>query len=361
MMKLSLKTLFIFILFIIFFPRALYAAADDASISGVANPAVFITIKPRTEVSSDIIYLKDVCDVKLAAGFFVDISKILSIEIGASPSAFNARKLYPYEIKNILSSRLKLPKGAYYCMKGAEFCVISAYNRSHTDKKTAGLVKREIEKAIAALFMKKYGEKFNIDADATISVALTCGLNASFVKKFLGNEEVKIDILDYKSGMANISVCSRKNVLAKLYARIMRSAIAAVALEDIEKGSLINLNKITTREIEIYAEKHSELYLVSAAPVSGFADLLKDSRNGCEIARNIQAGGLIYKRFVHKKFAIAAGQRIRMSVYNGNSTMAFDAIAEQSGSLGDEISVINPRTRKKYRALVTGDGEAESK
>jgi len=82
--------------------------------------------------------------------------------------------------------------------------------------------------------------------------------------------------------------------------------------------------------------------------------------NNTELIKDIIPNESIRKIYFKKKQLINAGQKILLSVSNNNSIITFDAIAEGGGAIGDEISAVNTKTRKKYRVRITGTGTASA-
>lgn len=55
---------------------------------------------------------------------------------------------------------------------------------------------------------------------------------------------------------------------------------------------------------------------------------------------------------------IARGDRIRVEVQSGGVLLAFDAAAENSGRIGEPVTVRNPANGQRFRAIVEAQGKA---
>jgi len=53
---------------------------------------------------------------------------------------------------------------------------------------------------------------------------------------------------------------------------------------------------------------------------------------------------------------VMRGQTVFVEVHNGAARLAFEAVAQDSGSIGDSVFILNPESRKIFRARVEGKG-----
>lgn len=325
-----------------------------------AETALVFELKPSFQAAAERITLGDICDIKPAPGFKADTGRIASISMGFAPARFVERRVHKFEVDNILRQKLSMPAGSRYEIAGAAFCAVTASAEGGTDpRKLAGL-KAALEEKIGALFAERYRDEFELGETDRIVAKIGFGLDRAALGRIAGRGEVKIDIASYKASAALVEVRYETELLAKLRVRITRRTEAAAAGEALLKNTAVDLAKIKTREIEIFAEKYNELFLTRGGGAENNAELARAERDGLEFARNVAPGEAIKKGFLKKKLLVRAGQRIILYVERGGSAMSFNATASRDGGAGDTIEAVNPRTRRKYRAVVTGEGEAEA-
>jgi len=338
---------------------ALMLSCRPAAAAQAKAAALGIVLKSNVKAAAGEICLGDICDFETAPGFKIDIEKIKNIQLGFAPPPFVERRIYRFEIENAVRRKLEFPQGGGYAIGGADYCRVTSFAGGETDEKAKGRLKEELEKKIGELFIKKYGEEFEIGAKETIAVFLTRGFGREAVKKLTGSGEVKIDIIGYNASAAEISVLPESGPPLKISAKITRKTTAAAARENMPKNSVIDVNKIMTCEIEIFAEKYGELFLIDDS-VENDRELVKIAAEGLELIRNVRAGEVLKKSFFNKKILVKAGQTIVLYLRKSRSSVSFSATASKNAGAGDIIEAVNPKTRKKYRAVVTGEGAAET-
>jgi flagella basal body P-ring formation protein FlgA len=69
----------------------------------------------------------------------------------------------------------------------------------------------------------------------------------------------------------------------------------------------------------------------------------------------IRAGSPIRTDRLEEPKAVMRGETVRVQVHNGAARLDLDGVAELSGSVGEFIPVLNPSSRKRFRARVEGD------
>ena len=90
-------------------------------------------------------------------------------------------------------------------------------------------------------------------------------------------------------------------------------------------------------------------------------EALPDERllTGARVTRPIAEGGPIVASMVASTQLVKSGDEVRTLVRIGALEARGSAIAAQSGSLGDEIRVVNADSKRALRVRVTGEGEVE--
>jgi flagella basal body P-ring formation protein FlgA len=56
---------------------------------------------------------------------------------------------------------------------------------------------------------------------------------------------------------------------------------------------------------------------------------------------------------------VQKGAAVRVTIRQGLMMLEADLIAEDDGTLGESVVVLNPETGRRLRAMVTGPGRAE--
>ncbi len=346
--------------------------------SAPVRAAITLELKPGLTANEGELTLGDICHIKIMPGFKIDSDKLNSIKMGFAPAPLVERRIHKFEVDNIIRQKLEFPDGYGYLITGSDYCLIKTFAGgetnagkkinsgaySHNNNKNTGIdlnkqLKINLEKKISALFIERFTDKYKLGPNDGIISTISFGLNRAAAKKILSYDEVEIDILTYKASAATIAVKYETELIAKLYAKIIRRTTAAAANEKIPKNSIIDINKIKTSEIEIIAEKYHELFLINHTPEIN-EELIEAVENNLEFTKNIAAGEIIKKRYLKKKLLIKAGQIVDLYIKNSRSSMSISASASKGGGAGDIIEVINLKTRKKYKAVIVDEGLVES-
>jgi flagella basal body P-ring formation protein FlgA len=344
--------------------------ADAAGRAAAGNIAVTLELKPKLSANEGEITLGDICLIKISPGFKIDADKTGRIKMGFAPAPLVERRIYKFEVDNIIRQKLEFPDGCTYLITGSDYCVINAFAGGETRRSAKNYnasdsldlnkqLKINLEKKISALFIERYADKYKLGPGDKIISTITFGLNRAAVKRISSYDELKIDMLGYKASAATVAVKYEAELIAKLYAKIIRKTTAAVAAEKIPKNSIIDINKIKTSEIEIIAEKYHELFLINDIPEAN-EELVRAAENNLEFSKNIAAGEVIKKSFLKKKLLVKAGQIVDLYIKTSRSSMSISASASKGGGAGDIIEVINLKTRKKYKAVIVDEGAVES-
>lgn len=353
------------------------ASARQTAAGGIA---ITLELKPELTANEGEITLNDICHIKIMPGFKIDLDKVSGIKMGFAPVPLVERRIHKFEVDNIIRQKLEFPDGYGYLITGSDYCIVKtfaggetnagkkihsgAYNHNNNNNNNTGIdlnkqLKINLEKKISALFIERFTDKYKLGPNDGIISTISFGLNRAAAKKILSYEEVEIDILTYKASAATIAVKYETELIAKLYAKIIRRTTTAAANEKIPKNSIIDINKIKTSEIEIIAEKYHELFIINHAPEIN-EELIEAVENNLEFTKNIAAGEIIKKRYLKKKLLIKAGQIVDLYIKNSRSSMSISASASKGGGAGDIIEVINLKTRKKYKAVIVDEGLVES-
>jgi flagellar basal body P-ring formation protein FlgA len=80
---------------------------------------------------------------------------------------------------------------------------------------------------------------------------------------------------------------------------------------------------------------------------------------GARVSRPIAEGRPILATMVASTQLVKSGDEVRTIVRIGALEARGAAVAAQSGSLGDEIRVVNVESKRALKARVTGEGEVE--
>jgi flagella basal body P-ring formation protein FlgA len=90
----------------------------------------------------------------------------------------------------------------------------------------------------------------------------------------------------------------------------------------------------------------------SAAPFAQTVDQVA----GCWPRFLIRAGSPIRTDQLEQIREVMRGETVHVEVHNGAARLELDAVAEASGSAGEFVPILNPSSRKRFRARVEGKG-----
>jgi flagella basal body P-ring formation protein FlgA len=71
---------------------------------------------------------------------------------------------------------------------------------------------------------------------------------------------------------------------------------------------------------------------------------------------NLPAGTILNNNDIDTPVAVQAGQTVAVDVQAGGVDVSINAIADQTGRIGDNILLTNPSSGKRFTALVTNAG-----
>jgi flagella basal body P-ring formation protein FlgA len=91
-------------------------------------------------------------------------------------------------------------------------------------------------------------------------------------------------------------------------------------------------------------------------PLEGDSAVSVDEIAGRIPRRAIAAGASLSRSWFEAPKEISQGDRIRVDVWSGGAHLEFEATAEASGAVGQNISVLNPDSKRRFQARVEGPG-----
>lgn len=82
---------------------------------------------------------------------------------------------------------------------------------------------------------------------------------------------------------------------------------------------------------------------------------------GSEVAGNISANQIIWKRNLKRKMALTRGAPVQVAVQNQGWQIRLSGIAQDGGYIGDTVKVLNPDTKKIIVGVIKEEGLVEVK
>jgi len=117
------------------------------------------------------------------------------------------------------------------------------------------------------------------------------------------------------------------------------------ATHEISAGSILTESDITQKSAWSFPASH--------ASISNPADAI-----GLAAVRRIASGARIDRRALTPPTLVTAGQIIEICVISSAAQLRTTAIAERAGKLGETILARNDQSGKRFRATITGPGQA---
>jgi len=77
---------------------------------------------------------------------------------------------------------------------------------------------------------------------------------------------------------------------------------------------------------------------------------------GADPVMNVPAGMILTQDIVQTPVLVKAGQTVAVDVRSGGVDLSINAVADESGRLGDEVLFTNPATGKRFDAVMTPSG-----
>jgi flagellar basal body P-ring formation protein FlgA len=150
-----------------------------------------------------------------------------------------------------------------------------------------------------------------------------------------GAFQIPLEISDRSGRKSTYWITGRANILAKV-------AIA--------KRNLIIGEKIHEEDIE-FQERD----------ITYNADAITDVKDaiGSQIRMTVMARGLITRSTIQKAPALVRGQNVTVRMGEGTWNVSIKGVAEQNGSVGDQVRVLNSITKKIVMGTIIADGVVE--
>lgn len=131
----------------------------------------------------------------------------------------------------------------------------------------------------------------------------------------------------------------------RLSFRVLRRTTIAVPSEDVRAGRALTDDVLDVREAWLGG--------TAAAGVLGAEDLV-----GRVAQRSLRAGSTVLGSQVREERLVERGDRVTVRCPVGGIVITLTAEARSGGALGDSIELQKPGERERFRAVVTGRGEA---
>ena len=125
--------------------------------------------------------------------------------------------------------------------------------------------------------------------------------------------------------------------------KVLVPVTRVVSSEDLKPGRTLDaaLLHIDSRE-----EFPSPGYAASIAEVAGMV-----------ARRSIAAGAPLRAEWLEAAKVIARGDAVQVEIVNGGAHLTLDGVAASSGAIGDTILVLNPDSKRQFRARVQSPGK----
>jgi len=131
-----------------------------------------------------------------------------------------------------------------------------------------------------------------------------------------------------------------------LYVTVTIAAVApvVVAARPIVAGATLVPGDLTVREepVTLYAGRAT------------YQD--PDQLDGATAVMTLPAGTILSTSDIDEPVAVVAGQIVAVDLHSGMVDISVNAIADQTGRIGDTILMTNPASGKRFTALVTRNG-----
>ena len=153
----------------------------------------------------------------------------------------------------------------------------------------------------------------------------------------------------YWFGYVTFGAGHRFVVWARVDVKITIKRIVATA--DLKPGQPIDASQLQIETREEFPA--ANLITANAGSISDFA--------GCLPRRMIRAGMAVEKQWLDAPRLVRRGEIVKVEVINGGARLETEGIADTSGALGDVISVLNPESKRRFRARVEAEGRVSVK
>lgn len=338
----------------------LMLATPAAVFADAAETALTLNLKRSAVASGEFVRLSEIADIELAPGFEGDAGRLGSIIVGYSPRPGMVRTVNDFEIAGAVAKKIRIPEGALK-MAGSRSCAVSS-PRSLDNSAAAAALLSDITSKARSLYVEKFGEAFGLGGGEKLNFRLVSNLPRAAVRKLLGMDEITVSIPSYRSGVVQVVVAGPEGAVATVYARATLSQEALRAVSAFARDERLDFARLAPYEIEIFPERKKE-YITRAvtgtsAAVAG--DTGKAPGPNLFASRAVASGEVVTFAHFKKRSDVRAGQKVLLLVAGAKSKLSFDAVARTSGSVGETVEAVNPKTQRKYRARVTGPGCVEA-
>jgi flagella basal body P-ring formation protein FlgA len=125
---------------------------------------------------------------------------------------------------------------------------------------------------------------------------------------------------------------------------VTQSAQVVVAARPIAAGQKVGPADVELRAEDVSAYAGRQVFYT-------VADVL-----GADPVMNVPAGMILTGDAVETPVLVKAGQTITVQVRSGGAEISINAVADETGRVGDEVMFTNPATGKRFEALLTPAG-----
>jgi flagellar basal body P-ring formation protein FlgA len=115
-----------------------------------------------------------------------------------------------------------------------------------------------------------------------------------------------------------------------------------------------NLTPDTQLTADLLSHRRVDMFAVSGALVTDPARVA-----GKILRVGLAAGSPVLESFVENPLVIRRGQRVLLTLSDGQMVIRDSVIALDDGRVGDDIAMRNPESQKVIHATVSGDGTAD--
>ena len=171
-------------------------------------------------------------------------------------------------------------------------------------------------------------------------------------------------------GLANVVAIKQADHLTtaahRLPARLLERATAA---NDLRKGMVLRREDMHIKQRVMLAQKtilRGQLLTSDNAKLTDYyGDLPSDvlvSRGGVaqmEALRTLRSGQLIRASDLRAAAMIKKGESVTLTIGTGSLRISTPMVALENGKLNQQITLLNPDSNKKVRAIVSGPGQAK--
>jgi len=152
----------------------------------------------------------------------------------------------------------------------------------------------------------------------------------------------------YWYGYVTYGAGHRFVVWARVNVKITVKRIVAAA--DLKTGQAIDASQL---RIEAREEFPGPTTTATAGSIEDFV--------GSLARRPIRAGTVVERQWLEAPRLVQRGEMVKVEVINGGARLETEGIADSSGALGDVIFVLNPESKRRFRARVESQGRVSVK